>query len=195
MGSVTSAVVLDRFIAAPSEVEETISPSDSDEETSISPHSHRRISGSTWREDLVKFFSATNSPLPDLDLVCHLIDLFWIYGNAQAGLIIPAGPFFEGLKEGVCSLALCYAMCASGVRFSCHNSIQVAREALARDFAQRARDELHVTPDERPLARVQTYCVLIAYEASRGNGAQAWSDLGKFERLLTLYLRPLMASL
>jgi hypothetical protein len=55
-------------------------------------------------------------------------------------------------------------------------------------FASVARSELQMVSDPRLLHRVQALCILVLYEASRGNGVQAWCDNGMFIVYIDLFL-------
>ncbi|KAF3797071.1 hypothetical protein GCG54_00009039, partial [Colletotrichum gloeosporioides] len=74
------------------------------------------------------------------------------------------------------------------VRFSVHKAVkEPSASRLAKNFERSARCQVDLSSaaGSEP-STVPTYCVLIEYSISRGDGRQAWMDLGKF--LVTIYL-------
>lgn len=120
-------------------------------------------------------------PALDMNLMCHLIEIFCTRENTQLKALLPTAQIQQQLSQGTMSRGLILAVCASSMRFSVH---KVAKGHHARGFAQslarEARKCIHgcsaITWQQ--LDSIMAICVLVDYEASRAHGRQAWIDIG-----------------
>ncbi|KAH9227495.1 hypothetical protein K456DRAFT_42046 [Colletotrichum gloeosporioides 23] len=118
----------------------------------------------------------------DPDLCAHLVELFCRRSSSLLGLIVPADALIETICAGTCTRSLLLAVCAYSVRFSVHKAVkEPSASRLAKKFEQSARHQVDLSsaPGSEP-STVSTYCVLIEYSISLGDGRQAWMDLGKY---------------
>lgn len=111
-----------------------------------------------------------------IDLLGHLIELYWTHVHVQQTPPMTAESFFADLKTQKCPSALCYAMCAAAIAYSLNSAVRLVHQGYG--LAKKARKCLEGFPPHEYLRRAQTYCVLTLYEISYGSAVNAWSDLG-----------------
>ncbi|KAF7558188.1 hypothetical protein G7Z17_g125 [Cylindrodendrum hubeiense] len=112
---------------------------------------------------------ACNSlPELDLDLMCHLIELFCTRADTQFKSLLPPAQVNEQILQRTISRGLVLAICASSMRFSVHKS---ARQAHSADLAQMMGDEARncvqtSNPNESQINNIRTICILVDFEAN-----------------------------
>lgn len=118
----------------------------------------------------------------ELELVCHLLQLLWSRETLTVRLLLPASEMIENIQSGRCSRALINAACACTTRFSVHKMRDGSSVAsLGETLATRARQEVDLADlAENGIDAIRTYCLLVEFAASRGNGGLAWIDIGTF---------------
>lgn len=119
-----------------------------------------------------------------LDVLCHLLELFWTHAHRQHLPILRPRILYQLIKARECPGYLCLAMCATSCRFSSHPVVRQNTLTVPLDecFASIARRALHRL-DGQGLARIQALCVLIQYDAANCRGSQAWADSGTVLRV------------
>lgn len=123
-------------------------------------------------------------PELDMDLMCHLIDLFCTRTNTQFKSLLSPAQVNEQILQRTISRGLLLAICASSMRFSVHKA---AREPHCANLAQLMGDEARncvqsSTPDQPQINNIRTMCILVDFEASRACGRRAWMDIGQLKR-------------
>ncbi|KAJ9642785.1 hypothetical protein H2204_002433 [Knufia peltigerae] len=135
-----------------------------------------------WHDDLKACLTSLEGRCPDagdVDLICHLIELFYTYVYVQQTPPWSVEDFFAKLKSGKKAIArLCLAMAAASNKYLVHSAANSASEGCKGDeYAHQARISLLEMVDGDLMERAQTLCTLSIYEMHRANGVQAWSDI------------------
>ncbi|KAJ6186506.1 hypothetical protein N7519_007807 [Penicillium mononematosum] len=126
--------------------------------------------------------------IPNVDLMAHLVELFCKRANALLRFLLPPADLLDKVALGLCPRSLLLAVCACSVRFSVHKAARgPSTHRLDEQLEQRARAQLAVScPLGQDLGELQSYCVLIEYAASRGNGRRAWVDIAIARSMLQI---------
>ncbi|KAM5367410.1 hypothetical protein ACJZ2D_010055 [Fusarium nematophilum] len=148
---------------------------------------------SKWMAGLEGLFlddqSIATDPMLNIDLMLHLLELFYNHTSALVEQILPASHFFQALASGTAFRGLILAVCASSVRFSTHRSARPPAGdglGIASKLARLARASVDFH-GHLQLDQIRTICVLIDYEASISHGRIAWVDLATGKSLTQLY--------
>jgi Fungal specific transcription factor domain len=116
---------------------------------------------------------STPNSIPQMDQVDYRCE----YINGPA--------FLEDLKANQVQPCLINALCAVSARFSNHPALVTQpRYMSGASFAKTAREQCQL---DRPIFRlyiIQTLALLALYSFSINEGAQAWFELGTFQRRL-----------
>ncbi|KAI1083677.1 hypothetical protein F5B20DRAFT_416273 [Whalleya microplaca] len=148
---------------------------------------------STWRPALesLLYDQAANTPAPDpgyIDLLCHLVELYWECASWHMRLVLPPAGFVERIILAKCPQSLVLAVCASCVRFSIHRATQDGLpcpiDEQLEDRARRLLDTSGISGDV--ISRLQTICILVDYATAKGNGQCAWVDIAIGRSLVEL---------
>lgn len=140
-------------------------------------------------EQLLSPISITDTlPELDMDLMCHLIELFCTRTNTQFKSLLSPAQVNEQILQRTISRGLLLAICASSMRFSVHKA---AREPHCANLAQLMGDEARncvqsSTPDQPQINNIRTMCILVDFEASRACGRRAWMDIAMGRSLVQL---------
>lgn len=108
-----------------------------------------------------------------LEIVHHLVTLFFSHVNNQAFPILREAPFLASFANGRITPALVYAICAAASRFSTHPAIDATSSEACALSARRSS-----AYQDDVLQAVQTHAILSVHELARGNGKGAWLDAG-----------------
>lgn len=122
-----------------------------------------------------------------LDILCHLLELFWTHVHNHQWPILSPRLLYQAIKARECPHFLCLAICAASHRFSSHPALRGSpgSTSLAETFVTLARQQLYQLQNLE-VARIQSLCILILYEAAVGRGSQAWADNGNCALCFTL---------
>ncbi|KAJ5382633.1 fungal-specific transcription factor domain-containing protein [Penicillium concentricum] len=143
------------------------SNSDTDEEDASSS---RFLGASKWTAGLEGLLSGdqsiTNDPTLDINLMSHLLEIFYSHTSALIKQILPAFQLFEALADGTAFCGLILAACASSVRFSTHRSARPSTgedPGIAARLAKLARASIDIySYDMLPhLDQIRTICILV----------------------------------
>ncbi|KAK7428034.1 hypothetical protein QQZ08_005466 [Neonectria magnoliae] len=162
----------------------------SDDETAVG--SDDVNDSAEWRPMLEKIMSreSVDNTLPelDMDLMCHLIELFCTRTNTQFKSLISPAQINERILDKSISRGLLLAICASSMRFSVHPTARRPQSAdLAKLLGEEARSCIHSRALNQPqMDNIRTVCILIDFEASRGCGRRAWVDIAMGRSLVQL---------
>ncbi|KAK4939247.1 Gypsy retrotransposon integrase-like protein 1 [Elasticomyces elasticus] len=135
-----------------------------------------------WHPDLKNCLTSLEgrcSDAGDVDLICHLVELFYTHVYVQQTPPWSVGDFYVKLKSGKKAIArLCLAMAAASTKYLVHDTANNASEGCKGDtYARQARISLLELVDGDLVERAQTLCTLSIYEMYRANGVQAWCDI------------------
>ncbi|KAI8993494.1 fungal-specific transcription factor domain-containing protein [Pilobolus umbonatus] len=115
-----------------------------------------------------------SSDLPPLDLVNHLVDLFFTYVNSVFPFVHRA-VLKKSIQDGTVSRPLLYAVLAISARFSEHPSIRTQPPYLAGEcYANKALSLVDVSTLEPNLANIQFWGIMSCLEYGRASGSKAW---------------------
>ncbi|KAH8894014.1 hypothetical protein GQ53DRAFT_839712 [Thozetella sp. PMI_491] len=143
---------------------------------------------STWRPYVEKLLASEQGIITEVNVICHLIELYWHHSSAQLRSLLPPSEFLAQLQDGTCSKALVLAVCACHLRYSVHRMArQAAAGGLALQLERGARAGLQASAETIVDSdRILTYCFLIEDEANQGRGNRAWMDIALTKGLLQL---------
>ncbi|KIX09189.1 uncharacterized protein Z518_00268 [Rhinocladiella mackenziei CBS 650.93] len=114
-------------------------------------------------------------PMPDMDIVLHLIDKFFIYLHGQQYTFLHRESLVDDYLGGAAAPELIFALCAVAARFSDHSSFRASLPYKAgEDFAAEALDIIVRNLNRPTMATVQALLLLSLHAAGCMKGAQAW---------------------
>ncbi|PHH62087.1 hypothetical protein CDD81_7580 [Ophiocordyceps australis] len=124
----------------------------------------------------------------DLDLVCHLMELFYTRASMQLRALLTPAQLHEQLVQRRLSQCLVLAMCCCSLRFSVHTAVRGQRgRSVAQTLAQEARARIGASSCPwQQLDSVRTLCILADYEAGCRRGRRAWMDIALGRSLVQL---------
>lgn len=115
-----------------------------------------------------------------MEMVCHLIELYWTHVDVQQASCMCKETFFNRVKSGTVPAYLCFAMLAASAKYLDHKAVKAfLGQGQEAAFAQKARERLMTVGEDDLVSHGQAFCVLALYEMHRGNGVQAWADIGE----------------
>lgn len=115
-----------------------------------------------------------SSDLPPLDLVNHLVDLFFTYVNSVFPFVHRA-VLKKSIQDGSVSRPLLYAVLAISARFSEHPSVRTQPPYLAGEcYANKALSLVDVSTLEPSLENIQFWGIMSCLEYGRASGSKAW---------------------
>ncbi|PHH69637.1 hypothetical protein CDD82_7624 [Ophiocordyceps australis] len=139
-----------------------------------------------WQPMLKELFFSQGHPADttlvesDLDLVCHLIELFYTRASMQLRALLTPAQLHEQLVQRRLSQCLVLAMCCCSLRFSVHAAVRGQRgRTVAQTLAQEARSRIGASSCPwQQIDSIRTLCILADYEAGCRRGRRAWMDIG-----------------
>ncbi len=116
----------------------------------------------------------------NMEMICQLIELYWTHVDVQQTSCVCKETFFNQVKSGNFSAGLCFAMLAVSAKYLNHKAAKSflghGQEAV---LAHKARERLTTVGNDDLVDHGQAFCILALYEMHRGNGVQAWVDIGE----------------
>ncbi|OAD77566.1 Zn(2)-C6 fungal-specific transcription factor [Phycomyces blakesleeanus NRRL 1555(-)] len=112
--------------------------------------------------------------LPSLDIVLHLVDLFFKYINSVFPLI-HRGTLRQAIMNGTVSKPLLWSVLAIGARFSEHPNVKTDPPYLAGEkFAVKAASLINSDLFEPTLENLQFWGIMACLEYGRASGSRSW---------------------
>ncbi|KAI7869077.1 fungal-specific transcription factor domain-containing protein [Spinellus fusiger] len=142
-------------------------PSPSDH--TISPTNYRGLTTEVSSHNTYK-----DNELPPMNIVIHLVDLFFKNINSVFPLI-QRSILKESITDGTVSKPLLWSVIAVGARFSDHPSIKTDPPYWAAEkFAAKATSMINASLLEPTLSNLQYWGVMACLEYGSASGAKAW---------------------
>ncbi|KAI9022842.1 fungal-specific transcription factor domain-containing protein [Phycomyces nitens] len=119
-------------------------------------------------------YSDQQDQLPSLDIILHLVDLFFKYINSVFPLI-HRGTLRQAIMNGTVSKPLLWSVLAIAARFSDHPNVKTEPPYLAGErFAVKAASLINSDLFEPTLENLQFWGIMACLEYGRASGSRSW---------------------
>ncbi|KAI9024934.1 fungal-specific transcription factor domain-containing protein [Phycomyces nitens] len=121
-----------------------------------------------------QFYGPTINDFPPIDIIMHLVDLFFKYINSVFPLVHRA-TLKQSINDGTVSKPLLWSVMAIGARFSDHPMIKTDPPYWAGErFSVKATSMINATSLEPTISNLQFWGVMSCLEYGRASGPKAW---------------------
>ncbi|OAD80486.1 Zn(2)-C6 fungal-specific transcription factor [Phycomyces blakesleeanus NRRL 1555(-)] len=145
---------------------------------SSSPNSAASSPQKTSKSDISPLssqaYGSVTNDFPPIDIIMHLVDLFFKYINSVFPLIHRA-TLKQSINDGTVSRPLLWSVMAIGARFSDHPMIKTDPPYWAGEkFSVKATSMINATSLEPTISNLQFWGVMSCLEYGRASGPKAW---------------------